>query len=447
MEKPIISVENLKIIYNRDKSNEVRALDNINVKIYPQEYVVIYGHSGCGKSTLLYSMSGLQAPTEGNVKINGKEIAKMSKAEKVELHQIGIGMVFQAFYLIPSLNILDNVCLPRTFRGDSEKERKREGIKLLQRFSIVEQSKKFPSELSGGQKQRVSIARSLINNPKIIFADEPVGNLDSASSENVMQILKELNEIDKKTIILVTHNEEHLRYADRILYMKDGKLVKEVVNKEKRPEEISKSISTSGDQSDLKEGERYEKISGDMRLLMRSFNGLSSAQIKSVLVPFKTDQLMSHILSDLNQEQVQIASTYLKEFLFGNIKIDELEEELDLEYEKGGAGWNKKRAVNFVERIRKMTNISKSAAEGNEEKAVKLFLEYLVEIFDLKLDDETTNRLSDFLRLRVRNEIDKKELQKKLDISKIRGGAGLHRSIAEKIAREVEIIILLKLSN
>jgi putative ABC transport system ATP-binding protein len=446
MEKPIISVEKLKVIYNRDKSNEVRALDGIDVKIYSQEYVVIYGHSGCGKSTLLYSMSGLQAPTEGDATIKGKKISKMTKPEKVELHQTGIGMIFQAFYLIPSLTILDNVCLPKVFRGGSESERKREGIKLLQRFGIVEQSKKFPGELSGGQKQRVSIARSLINNPEIIFADEPVGNLDSASAENVMQILKELNEIDKKTIILVTHNEDHLRYADRILYMKDGKLIKEEVRREKRPKETSKKIS-EGISETGEAGEGYEKIGGDLRLLMRSFKSLSSAQIKSVLVPFKTDQLMSHILSQLNREQIQTASAYLKEFLFGNIDIDELKEDLDLEYEKGGAGWNKKRVINFVERVRKMTSVSNIIIGGDEEKAVKLLAEYLVKFFELKLEDEAITRLCDFLKLRIENKIDKLELQKKLDISKIRGGVGLHKNIAEKIASEVEIIILLKLSS
>ena len=200
MDSPLIQTENLKVIYNRGKENEVRSLFDVSVKIYPKEYVIIYGPSGCGKSTLLYSMSGLQPPTEGDVIIKTKSISKMTKKEIVELHQVGIGMVFQAFYLIPSLDILENVCLPKVFRGESKNKRKEEGIKLLHRFGIVEQSKKFPSQLSGGQKQRVSIARSLINNPEVIFADEPVGNLDSESSENVMRILKELNEIDKKPL-------------------------------------------------------------------------------------------------------------------------------------------------------------------------------------------------------------------------------------------------------
>ncbi|TSD01617.1 MAG: Uncharacterized protein Athens071425_346, partial [Parcubacteria group bacterium Athens0714_25] len=227
MKEPIIKTKDLRVIYNQGKSNEVRSLEDANVEIYPQEYVIIFGPSGCGKSTLLYSISGLQAPTYGDVFIEGKKLAEMNKKERVNLHRNNIGMVFQAFYLVPSLSIIGNVCLPKSFSGVAKKIREKDGMKLLQRFSIAEQATKFPNELSGGQKQRVSIARSLINNPQIILADEPVGNLDSESAENVLRILKELNEIDKKTIILVTHNPEHLHFADRIIHMKDGRIVRE----------------------------------------------------------------------------------------------------------------------------------------------------------------------------------------------------------------------------
>jgi putative ABC transport system ATP-binding protein len=235
MTDPIITVEKMKIIYNQNKSNEVRSLDGVDLQIFPQEYVIIHGPSGCGKSTLMYSIGGFQIPTEGEVTVEGKKISKMTAREIVDLHQTGVGMIFQAFYLIPTLTVLDNVCLPRTFMGENLKERREAGMNLLQRFGIMEQAYKFPSQLSGGQKQRVAIARSLVNNPQIILADEPVGNLDSESARNVLQILKNLNEIDKKTIIMVTHNPEHLYYGDRIIHMKDGKIVGEEVNKEKRP--------------------------------------------------------------------------------------------------------------------------------------------------------------------------------------------------------------------
>ncbi len=437
MDNPIIEVENLKVIYNQGKQNEVRSLDGINVKIYPKEYVIIFGPSGCGKSTLLYSMSGLQAPTKGNIIIENKKLSQMTKKEKVTLHQTEIGMVFQAFYLIPSLTILDNICLPRVFLGDSVAERKEAGIKLLHRFEIVEQSDKFPSQLSGGQKQRVSIARSLVNNPQIIFADEPVGNLDSISSENVMKIFKELNERDKKTIVLVTHNPEHLHYADRVIYIKDGKLIKEEVNKEKRPgEALEKAPDVN-----------YDDLSNELKLLMRTFKNLSLQQVGSLLVPFKSDQLMSHILSELTQEQIQTAGAYLKEYLFHNIDLETFQKDLDIDYTKGGASWNKQRVKSFTQRIQKIINIAELITQGKDQEALRILLEYLSQLFKLKLTEENKRLFNSFVGMRIKNKIDRLELEKKLDTPKILGGIGLYKSTAEKISREIEIIMLMKYTN
>jgi len=435
MNDPIIQVEHLKVIYNKGKQNEVRSLFDVSVKIYPKEYVIIYGPSGCGKSTLLYSMSGLQAPTEGQVTVEGRNLSQISKKDMVELHQVGIGMVFQAFYLIASLSVLENVCLPKVFRGESKKERQEEGVKLLHRFSSVEQAKKFPSELSGGQRQRVSIARSLVNNPQIIFADEPVGNLDSESAENVMRILKELNEVDKKTIILVTHNPDHLHYADRIIYMKDGRVVKEEVNTEKRPVDALKVPDV-----------KYEELSNELKLLMRTFKNLSLAQIGSLMVPFKANQLMSHILSELSREQVQVAESYLKEFLFNNIDAETMFKDLDMKYEDGGADWNKRRAASFMERVTAITDLSRALTEKNETESSEAMAKYLIHLFKLKMDQDEMRVLASFLRLRLRNKIDREELEKKLDAPKKAEGAGLHSVTAEKISREVEIIMLMKYS-
>ncbi|KKQ14717.1 MAG: ABC transporter, ATP-binding protein, partial [Candidatus Moranbacteria bacterium GW2011_GWE1_36_7] len=309
MVEPCIKVDQLRVIYNKGKSNEVRSLDGVSVEIYPEEYIIIYGPSGCGKSTLLYGISGLQAPTYGDVIVQGKNLAQMTKREKVEFHQTRIGMVFQAFYLIETLTVLDNVCLPKVFRGESLKERREKAMELLRRFGISEQADKFPAQLSGGQKQRVSIARALVNNPEIILADEPVGNLDSESAQNVLDIFREINGIDKKTLIMVTHNPEHLVYADRIIHMKDGKKVSEEVNHDKRPAEaLRKDVA-----------ETPEEISSELKLLMRTFKNLSLQQVGVLLVPFKAKQMLSHIISELNEEQIGAAENLLKEFLFKNI--------------------------------------------------------------------------------------------------------------------------------
>lgn len=435
MADPIIEIKDLQVIYNKGKSNEVRSLEDINVKIFPEEYVIIFGPSGCGKSTLLYTIAGLQKATFGDVNVEGKNISKMNKKEMVELHQTGIGMVFQAFYLISSVKILDNVCLPKIFRGEDSVARREAGMKLLRRFGIVEQGQKFPSELSGGQKQRVAIARSLVNDPQIILADEPVGNLDSESAENVLQILKELNEIDKKTIILVTHNAEHLHYADRILHMKDGRIVSEEINKEKRsPEAIKEEVS-----------KEPLEISPELKLLMRTFQNFSSRQIGALLNPYKAKQLINHILSQFTEEQVSVAENYLKDLLFKNIDIETFQKNLDLNLNEGGAGWNKLRAKSFTKRVEDIT-VHAEALAFNRQTALEPFADYLIKFFDLKLDSQIRLRLIDFLKLRIENRIDVFGLQERLDSPKYLGGVGLYKGTVEKMVKEVEIMMLLKYS-
>jgi putative ABC transport system ATP-binding protein len=435
MDNPIIVVDKLRIIYNQGKSNEMRALEETNLKIYPHEYIIIFGPSGCGKSTLLYSISGLQSPTYGDVSIQGISLAKMTPKEELELHQTKIGMIFQAFYLISSLNILENICLPKVFQGVAPSERKQVGIQLLRRFGIVEQSDKFPSQLSGGQKQRVAIARSLVNNPEIILADEPVGNLDSESAENVLKILKELNEVDKKTVILVTHNPEHLVYADRIIHMKDGRIIREEVNKEKRPVEALKA--------ELKIPEAPESL--ELKMLMTSFKSLLPQQVDVLLVPFKAKQLLAHLLSELNEEQVSMAEAFLKELLFKNIDLPTFSDRLDLNLDEGGAGWNKLRALSFTNRtgliLEQVQKLKSNVEEGSTALA-----EYLIEHFHLKLSETKKLRFQSALKMRVNNQSGQTGLQKRLDTPYSLGGVGLHKITVEKIVREIEIIMLLKYS-
>lgn len=436
MSEPIIKVDQLRVIYNQGKSNEIRSLDGIDLEIFPQEYVIVHGPSGCGKSTLLYSIAGLQSPTYGEVMMNGKKLTAMTKKEKVELHQTGSGMIFQAFYLIPSLKVLDNICLPKVFRGEDPEERKKEGMRLLHRFSIAEQSDKFPGQLSGGQKQRVAIARALINNPQIILADEPVGNLDSESAQNVLEILKDLNEIDKKTVILVTHNDEHLHYADRVIHMKDGKITGIEINREKRPKDVIKKELAS---------EPLE-ISNELKILMRTFKNLSPQQIGVLLVPFKAKQLLSHILSELTEEQLRMAENILKEFLFKNIELGAMEKKLDLNFEEGGADWNRQRVKSFSKRVSGIME-QVDILKNNPETAHISLADYLSGIFGMELDQEAKMKLRSFLKLRNENKIDRFGFQQRLDAPKILGGLGLYKSTAEKLVREVELIMLLKYSE
>ena len=430
---PLIKVEKVSVTYNEGQSNEVRSLIDGNLKLYPEEYVIIFGPSGCGKSPLLYTIAGLQKPSKGQVIIGEQNVYELGKKEKVEFHRRKIGLIFQAFYLIPSLNVLDNVCLPKTAAGSRIKKRKADAQILLNRFGIANQASKMPSELSGGQKQRVSIARSLANNPDIILADEPVGNLDSISKHNVMKILDDLNKKDKKMIILVTHDASHLRYGDRILYMRDGKIVKEeiVKNKQSIGDAMPEEITTS------------EKIAPDLKMLMRAFQDLSLSQIGVLLAPFKAQHLFSHILLSKTYEQIDRTTKGLEDLLLSKATYDEFVEKLDISLDEGGAGFDKRNAEKFAKHAMALITTKRKIDPKKSEISAKILLDYLVDYFELKLTEEQTKRTKILLSLRVKNKISVAEIQKGFDMPVREGGSGLDKRTAEKMAREIEIIMLL----
>lgn len=222
-----IKTENLNVIYDLGLPSETKALNDINIIINKEDFVVVFGPSGCGKSTLLYAISGIEGPTSGKIWVLDRDITQFTSLEAAKFHRLQIGMVFQAYNLIPTLSVIDNVALPQIFRGVPRETKYLRAKILLQRFGILPQANKLPMELSGGQQQRVGIARALINEQPVIFADEPVGNLDSKSAKIVLDILYDLNIKDKKTIILVTHDPTLLKYATHIIYMKDGIVVGE----------------------------------------------------------------------------------------------------------------------------------------------------------------------------------------------------------------------------
>lgn len=429
-----LHVDHLNVTYNEGKQNEMRSLQDVSLDIYPEEFVIVFGPSGCGKSTLLYSLAALQAPTSGEILCKGKAFSQMTKKDKLLYHQTGMGIIFQAFFLIPSLTIIDNICLPKLFRNEDKDVRRKEGMELLRRFGILEQAYKFPSELSGGQKQRASIARSLINKPDIIFADEPVGNLDSASATNVMAILKELNEVDKKTIVLVTHEPNHLPYGDRNIFMKDGKLIREEVHKEKR------SLIPAVTAVPKAEADR---ISPELEILLRSFQGMPQEQVSNLLMPYKVKQLMFHIFSEITEEQVKVTEGFLQDYLFQNLDKDRLRTMLDTEMSLGGASWNARRADSFSRRVDDLVMLARKIKEKPSEELSVLSL-YLNEFFDLKFSEEHSIRFQSILQERLENKTDREGLNHLLDLSWKNGGLGLHKFTAERISREVEIICLIK---
>ena len=220
----IIKVNKLsKKFVNKDK--EIKVLDNISLEIEEGEFVSLMGASGSGKSTLLYLIVGLDNPTEGEIYINGEDINKMKEKNLSKLRRKDIGFVFQFYNLVQNLSVEENIMLPVIMDGKKEKDYKERLNKILKIIGLEDKRKSLPNELSGGQQQRVSIARAIILNPSIILADEPIGNLDSKSGEEVMELFKKINEDEKITILQVTHSEDSAKYGNRLIRLKDGKII------------------------------------------------------------------------------------------------------------------------------------------------------------------------------------------------------------------------------
>lgn len=200
-------------------------LKNISLKISEGEFVSIMGPSGSGKSTLLHILGLLEDASEGTYKLMGENVTAISEKKKTEIHRNAIGFVFQAYHLIDELTVYENIETPLLYQNVSSAERKSRVADILDRFQIVAKKDLFPSQLSGGQQQLVGIARALVASPKIIFADEPTGNLHSEQAENIMQVFKELNQKDGVTIVQVTHSKTNADYGDSIIQLKDGWVV------------------------------------------------------------------------------------------------------------------------------------------------------------------------------------------------------------------------------
>ena len=207
----------------------INALLTIDLKIEKGEYVALMGPSGSGKSTLMNIIGCLDTPSQGEYFLNGKEVSKMSENELAEIRNKEIGFIFQTFNLVPRSNALDNVALPLVYAGIKKDERIKRATKTLSDVGLGDRITHKPNELSGGQRQRVAVARALVNNPSIILADEPTGNLDSKTSEEIMILFKEIHNAGN-TIIVVTHEEEIAQHAFRIVRIKDGRIESDQIN-------------------------------------------------------------------------------------------------------------------------------------------------------------------------------------------------------------------------
>lgn len=234
--KTVIKVKDLYKLY-RVGDEVVHALDGLDFQIYEGEFCAIVGTSGSGKSTLLNMLAGLEKPTKGEVVIADRHIEKLNEEQLVAFRRENIGFIFQSFHLLGTMNAVENVALPLSFRGVPRNVRMKKADAMLDLVKLGKHKKHLPKQMSGGQQQRVGVARALVVDPKIIFADEPTGNLDSHTSEEVMSLMKQVVREQNRTLVMVTHDAHLAEYADRVFHIRDGKILKIEDNRIRMEEE------------------------------------------------------------------------------------------------------------------------------------------------------------------------------------------------------------------
>ncbi len=241
-ETAVITVKDLYKIY-RIGDNRVRALNGVSFTINKGEFCAIVGTSGSGKSTLLNMLAGLEKPTKGEIIIAGEHMEKKSENQLVKFRREHIGFIFQSFNLMGTMNAVENVALPLTFQGVSKKERMKRARKMIHLVGLDKYWDHRPNQMSGGQQQRVGVARALVVKPEIIFADEPTGNLDSNTSQEIMNLMQNVVREHKQTLIMVTHDNYLASFADKIIRIKDGKIVDMKDNKERQGKSKEEDIN------------------------------------------------------------------------------------------------------------------------------------------------------------------------------------------------------------
>lgn len=440
--EPIIKTENIKVIYNKGQDNEYIALNNISIEVYPEEYLIFFGPSGCGKSTLLYTILGLQKLSEGKLYIKGKESASFSEEDKNKMDSQFFGIVFQNFNLIYSLNVTDNITLPQVFLDVDREKRAEKAKTLLTRFGIETRAHNLPANLSGGQQQRVAIARSLVNDPVVLLADEPVGNLDSESSRVVMETLWDINKKDKKTIILVTHDPSFLQYADRIYYFKDAKLEKVVKNE--HPHNIGHDPKPKSSESEPQTAAKTEDSSplGELTKMARVHQFMTVPQLKAW-------SITNYLTDEFTVNQIDRLEKYMEEMLGGKLSEHEFFEKLNLSYSQGGVGLYRGTAIRFTKKISAilkevglfMKDIKKLGHSAKSRHMVDMLRRFLLDEYHGSLNKAQIERLEQGIYDRLVGTITTSQFTSLLHKSYSEDGVGLNTISAERLSERLEIIL------
>jgi putative ABC transport system ATP-binding protein len=430
MAKPIIFGDNIEITYNPGKENEFKANKGTTVQIYDQEYIILFGPSGCGKSTLLYCMFGVLAPSAGKMYVNGESIYDYDAMQMVYFQRKTMGIMYQSFNLINSITVLDNVALPLIFDGLPARERTERAMELCRRFMIDHVSHKRPTLLSGGQQQRVSVARSLVNDPQILIADEPVGNLDSITAAQVMDTLAEINDKDKKTVILVTHDAKYLPYAHRIVYMNDGRIERIVPNPEKK--QILKLAPGSTIVTEIEQIARIYPYDSPKEL-----------QVKSII---------NYLTQSLTFDQIMRLQRTTESVIDGRMNEGEYLRILMTDYEQGGVGISVSEAgvmadklVRILEHARDIMRYRRMKAEDvtqvRNTEFVNRIAEFIATQVGLELSPQQKDRFEESLAQRIGGFTKRDEFMDQILTSVEERGVGLSKKLAQDTTRLSEKLI------
>ncbi|MBD3247748.1 ATP-binding cassette domain-containing protein [Candidatus Falkowbacteria bacterium] len=427
---PVIQSKNVDITYNLGKKNEFKATSDFSLEIYPGEFVAFFGPSGCGKSTLFYSILGILKPSAGELLVKGENPYTFSPEEMVYYQSKSIGIIYQAFYLIDSLSVIDNVTLPQIFMGVSPGKRRKRGMELLNRFGLGEKADSFPTLLSGGQMQRVSVSRSLVNNPDIILADEPTGNLDSKSSDQVMHSLDDISRIEKKTIIMITHNASQLHWVHRVIYIKDGRLMRIVPNPDRK--QIAKF-------------DKQKILVTEMELLAKMFPYAPPEELK-------VKSVVNYLTQDLTFMQINNLENTVREILERKINKTFFLKKLLAPTQQGGVALDEERAKVIAEKIDQIVRQSEEVRRyrrrqnqgtfyNREDKLVTELLNYIITEAKIELGRTQKMRLKEAVKNRVAGIIRREKFSSILESSKEDGGIGLSKDDRENIIRYLEKLL------
>jgi len=430
MLEPIIKVNNLRIVYNEGRANEYYALRGESLEIFPREYIILFGPSGCGKSTLLYSLLGILPPSSGEVLVKGENPYKYDWRQMVKFQRSTVGIIYQSFNLIPSLTVKDNVALPLIFASVSPGERNKRAMQLLKRFGVDQHADKFGTNLSGGQMQRVAVARSLVNDPEILFADEPVGNLDSISAGQVMDTLEEINMKDQKTVILVTHDAKLLPYAHRVYYLKDGTVEREVANPEKKQ---------------IKQIDPGTSILSEIEKLSRIYPYATPQELR-------VKSIVNFLTQDIGFDQIERLERNVGAFIDGKLTNQGFVERLAKGIDEGGPEISKDRAEIFKEKINIILkeareirsyrdNFTAKVTSPRQAERIAEVRAELIRECAMQLPDEAIPRFEELLKFRMRGFIQQEDFRRRLEIPPEEGGLGVAPDTARTASWYLEKLI------